>query len=220
MEIDRHHNWAYDGGAPDIPHFVGDRWYGQDIVRDLQWLENETRRITDILTAVPVLFSGGRFVQGVGDTLDTVQTIGYHYADIKIPASYASLPPTVTTVQKLVRVLMPPQTNFPIASATLDGSTVNYVKLLYAETSSPTRGRAKKAGTYVFAVFPSFSLTVDAVAPAGQEILLGTLIGNTGGPYTITYANPHGDSTGIVFHNNQISNDSAHHARRMALPGN
>lgn len=213
-----HHNYAYDGLIPDIPLAVGDRFYAQDFFRDLQWLEDLTgRTVTDLLESMPVLVKGGGSVIGVPDSLNIKGGIGYHEVTIKKPNSYASLPPSVTTDQKIVRVVWPNQTNFAIPSAVLDGSTPNYVKVAYAEIASPTRARAKKAGSYIYQVTPSYLITVDDIAPTSGEILLATFTGVVGGPYDIVNANPHGDASGINFHKNKISNDAAHVARRFSM---
>jgi hypothetical protein len=177
----KHSSFDYDGGAPDIPFGVGDKYYSQDLFRDLQFLEDLTgRSVTDFLGAMPVILKGGLVDNDV--TVDTIKIsagVGYHEIAVKVPNSYASLPPSVTTAQKIVRVVWSAQANLAIPSAVLDGVTVNYVKVAYAETSSPTRARALKAGTWVYEKTPSFVITVNPTAPTSGEILLATFTGLT-----------------------------------------
>jgi hypothetical protein len=85
------------------------------------------------------------------------------------------------------RVAWTAQTNLAIAGATLDGVTVNYVKVKYAETNGETRARKKKAGSYAYERIPSYTITVNSTSPVeGTEIVLATFTGSTGGTFTFS----------------------------------
>ncbi len=85
----------------------------------------------------------GIITKGAGDTIDITPAVGYCDFDVEVPNSYAALPPTKQTKTIKVRVESTQQTNLVIGSATLDGATPNYVKLVYTETDGSSRDRAK-----------------------------------------------------------------------------
>ncbi len=97
-----------------------------------------------------VLIKGGVVSQGTGDTLDISALVSY------ITEEYGTV----------YRVETEDQTNMTIGSATLDGSTLNYVKL-----SEGVAG--------------SFGFVVDSSVPTAYEILLATFIGSTGGTFRV-----------------------------------
>lgn len=187
MAVDKHHNLDYASG---IPIAVGDRHHAQDKFRDIQFLRDRIGALSrDAIGEVPVFVSGGIVTQGNGDNLDITPAVGYVGGHtVTLPDSLATLPGTTTTEDIKVRVSSPQQTNLAIGSATLDGSTVNYVKLAYAEVNGNTRDRAKLAGSYAYERLASFTITVDAIAPVAGEILLSTFVGSTGQPFIFSGA--------------------------------
>lgn len=185
MTISKKVNTNYSTG---IPLFLGDRYYGQDYVRDLHYLRDRIGCVfQDILKDIPIIVSGGIVSQGSGDTLNITACVGYHKESVTIPDTYSTIPPSSTTgVVEAVRVSSTQQTNMAIASATLDGATTNYVKLRYLETAGNTRARARKTGTYSYEMIPSFEFVVSSVAPTDYEVCLTTFVGSTGGSFTFT----------------------------------
>ena len=180
MPQDKHHNTLYSGGFPVA---VGDRHHAQDKFRDFDYLRDKIGAILqDISTGIPVLLKGGQVTKGTGDTLDITPATGYVPFDVTTPDDMSTLPgSTLTATLRSVRVESTQQNNLAIGSATLDGSTVNYVKLAYAEvTAGNTRSRAKAAGSYDYEQSPSFTITVDSTPPTSDEIQLDTFTGTAG----------------------------------------
>ena len=182
-EINKYFNQQFGAG---IPLALGDRYYGQDMVRDFWHHANLSGRVAkDLLPTFPCLLSGGLITKGTGDTLDITPAIGYAYFAVTIPDAFSSIPPTTTSVDVVVGIESTQQTNMAIAAATLDGNATNYIKLKYAEVNGNTRARAKVAGTYAYEVTKSFTFVVSTSAPTAYDIVLGTLKGTTGS-FTIT----------------------------------
>jgi WD40 repeat protein len=178
-----HHNVDYD---TTLPEALGDRYYSQDLIRDFHFKRDLVGRLLyDIAEKASILVSGGLVTQGVGDTLDITPCVGYCDFDVEVPDSFASLPPTKKTETIKVRVASTQQTNMTISSATLNGSTVNYIKLSYTETDGNSRNRAKTSGSYAYERVPSFSFVVSSVSPTDYDIVLGTIVGSPGGTFTI-----------------------------------
>lgn len=181
----------YDGGSPDIPEATGDVYRAGDLMRDLHYAQDKTgRALADLLAVAKPYISGGVVTKGTGDTLDITPAVGYVPFQVKVPDSYASNPPTVKNEDTYRRVASTQQTNMAVAGATLDGGTVNYVKLAYAETDGPTRARLKASGTYVYVKVDSFVITVTPVAGTAYELVLATFTGTGGGAFTITDLTP------------------------------
>jgi hypothetical protein len=190
-----HHNMEYDGGSPDLPLRLGDRYYAQDRVRDF-WhhVEVAGRRILESYGVVNPLVSGGKVNQGAGATLSISAAVGYASYQVKVPdPSVWAIPPAsaLRTIPS-VRIEMPTQTDYSgwSGTPTLDGVTVNYLKLRYAEIDGSTRTRAKKAGSYAYERVPSWLLQFDSTAPTDYDCLLATVVGTalTSGNNTITQA--------------------------------
>lgn len=183
----KHFNHDYDGGAPDVPLSVGDRFYGQDRGMDFEFLRDKIGQvIEDLLEDQALKVSGGLVIQGTGDTLTISPCVGYAKFSIDEPGDFgAALPPAVAARDVVARVESTQQTDMAISSATLDGVTVNYVKLRYVETTVYSRSRAKKAGSYAYAVEPDFEFVVDSTAPGTYDILLATFVGAVAGTFAI-----------------------------------
>lgn len=183
MGIDKHLNTIYSGG---IPLALGDRYYSQDLIRD-HWFQQDRlgQLIADMGEGGSMILSGGEVTQGTGDTLNITPCIGYHKLSVEIPDTFASIPPTVMDADvEAVRVVSTQQTNLVIASAVLDGTTPNYVKLTYSESAGNIRTRAKKVGDYSYEMVPSFAITVDDTPPTAYEICLRVFTGSAGGSFT------------------------------------
>ena len=183
--ISKHHNWDYSGG---IPEAVGDRYVGQDLFRDRQYMIDRLGLVfSDLSLDIPFLLSGGVVTQGTGDTLNITAGIGFAKYSVTVPNSYASDPPTTTSEDiESIRVAWIAQTNMAISSAVLDGVTTNYVKVRYSESNGSSRSRTNKAGSYTFEKSPSFTIVVDDSAPTDYDILLDTFTGSGGGSFTFT----------------------------------
>lgn len=186
MSLD-HHNFDYDLGAPDIPFGIGDRYFGQDQVRDF-WYQQDSvgKALIDGISDIPLLLGiGGIVTQGAGSTLNITPAIGYHQKDVSVPDSFAALPPTKKTeTLDAIRVVSTLQTDMALPGLVTGGAT-NYVKLAYDETDGPTRQRAKKIGTYAYERIRSFSFVVDGVANTDKELLLNTFT-EAAGVFTFT----------------------------------
>ena len=172
MSIDKHLNQEYSGG---IPLNVGDRFYSQDMGRDFNYLQDRMGEIgKDIIGELPFIVSGGVVSKGgSADEMNITPCVGYAKHSVTIPDTFAALPPSTTTADiETIRVKSTQQTNLDISGATLDGSTLNYVKLRYDDADGNTRARAKKAGSYNYEQTPSFTIVVDTVAPTDYDIVL------------------------------------------------
>lgn len=192
MTIGKHLNWDYSGS---LPYIIGDRYYGQDLIRDFHFLRNESGQILkDLSVNFPVCITGGIVTQGSGANINVTLGYGYVKKAVTIPNTFAALPPSTMSADiEAVRVVWGALTNFNAGSAgcsaytiTDDGATPNYVKVAYAESDGNTRVRAKKAGTYSYEKVPFYNFTVNATAPvAGIELCLASFTSNAG-VYTIT----------------------------------
>lgn len=183
----KHHNQEYDGGSPNLPLALGDRYYSQDLGRDFNYLRNLAGKVlADLGQTLPALVSGGVVTKGAGDTLNITPAVGYVSHEVDLPDAFSSIPPAVIQEDIVLRAESTQQTNMAILSAVLDGSTVNYVKLRYAEVDGDSRARAKKAGSYYYEQSAGFSIVVDPTANTGYDVLLATFTGTGGGAFTIT----------------------------------
>jgi hypothetical protein len=197
-----HHNTDYEdrGYTSEVPERTGDRYYAQDSVRDLQYLRDLIgSALANIASEMPVIISGGVVTKGSGDTLNITPCIGYAKFEVDVINAFAS-PPTVKQVKlNGVEIRSTQQTNLVISSATLDGSTVNYVKLKYAETDGNTRSRAKASGSYAYERVPSFTIVVNSTATLsdGTEIQLDTFTGSAGGTFVFSGSRTSGVNFGI-----------------------
>lgn len=192
MSIPKHHNHEYDGGSPDIPKAVGDRYYTQDLGRDFNHLRDRIgEAIKDLGGSVPMLTNGGIVTHGAGDTLDITAGRGYAKHEVDIPNDSTIVPASKTQADiESILVEWTAQNDLAIASATLDGSTLNYIKVRYNESDSSTRDRAKKAGSYVVEKSSSFIFVVNTTAPTAYDICIATLIGTGAGQFNFGVYTP------------------------------
>ena len=189
-----HHSMAYrtnPEGGNDIPDLTNDRYYAQDRVRDY-WapIDQVSRALSAMTNGANVKLRGADITQGSSPTLMNVPAqFGVVRYQVTVPGSFAAaFPPTADTETIFVPVETTEQLDTSLASATLDGSTTNYVKIAYAETDGPTRTRAKISGSYVYEKIPSFTLTIDATAPTDFELSVATFTGDGVGALSITQA--------------------------------
>lgn len=184
----KHHNQQY---TSTIPTRTGDRYYAQDRIMDFRSLQdfiggvmNDVAKAANI--TIPLVITGGVVSKGAGDTLDITTGYGYALFEVEIPDSFASTPPSKTTDDlQAVRVEWAAQNDMAIASATLNGSTVNYVKVAYSEADGNTRNRAKSSGSYAYETSPSYTITVDSTPPTDYEVCIASFTGTSGGAFTI-----------------------------------
>lgn len=186
MEL-RHHNFTLDGS--DIPLFAGDRWYGQDILRDFY---NNKEYSANILEDLLANYSDNMVVYGVNPSQGAGHTLSWTVGRIKTthtlktPTNWASLPPGMTSHTIPYVLDLPAASNQAITSAVTDGATINYAKISFLESATSSRTRAKKAGSYNSEVSESYTFTCDDSAPASNETTIATFI--TDGT-TITFLN-------------------------------
>lgn len=187
MSILKYLNRKYSGTTPLA---LGDRYYVQDLIRDFRHSQDIVGKLAeDVMGAVPRKVSGGVVTKGAGDTLNITPGKGWVQFSVEIPDTFASLPPSKISADLTgVPVSWTQQTNMAITSATLNGSTPNYVKVKYNELDGNTRSRAKTSGTYSYETVPSFTIVVDTVAPTVYDLCLTSFVGTSGGAFTI--ANP------------------------------
>lgn len=187
MSVNRH-NRDYDAGSPPLPLATGDVYRPQDLFRDLEHIQKKaSQAILDLLrTGSNVLISGLRVTQGAGDTISITTGVAYVQESVTVPDSFATNPPTtrIETVQR--RVEVPALTDQAIPGATLDGATTNFVKIAYAEIDVGSRARLRDAGTYVYEKADSYMLVVDSTPATAFQLTIATLVGATGGSFTIT----------------------------------
>lgn len=173
--ITKHFNQEYDAGD-GFPKNIGDRYYSQDKARDWYYMIDRIGLLAkDSMGELPLIVSGGVVSKGgSANQINITPCVGYAEFEVDVPDSYAALPPTDTQEDvDMIRIVTTQQTNLDIsATATLDGSTTNYVKLNYNEADGATRNRAKKAGSYAYDQFPGFFIVVDTVSPTDKDICL------------------------------------------------
>jgi hypothetical protein len=174
----KHFNHALDGS--DIPENVGDRYYGQDRLRDFYNQREYSTLIARDMTNQEqnIVISGLEVSQGTGHTIDI--TAGRAIVDfqVKTPDSWGSLPPTMTDKTLPMVVELPELLDQAIAGAITDGTTVNYIKIAYNEVTGSNRDRAKKTGNYNSEVTPSYTLTVNSTAPTAFELSIAKFTSN------------------------------------------
>ncbi len=173
--IAKHFNQEYDAGD-GFPKNIGDRYYSQDMARDWYYMMDRIGLLAkDLIGELPLIVSGGVVSKGgSANEINITPCIGYVEFEVDVPDSYAALPPTDAQEDiDMIRTVSTQQTNLDIlATATLDGSTTNYVKLNYAEADGASRSRAKKAGSYAYDQSPSFAIVVDDTAPTDKDVCL------------------------------------------------
>lgn len=186
MSVNRH-NRDYDASSPPIPLATGDVYRSQDLMRDMEHIqEKASLALLDLLrTGSNILVSGLRVTQGAGDTISVTTGIGYVQETVTVPDSFATNPPTTRTETVQRRVEVPALTDQAIPSATLDGATTNFVKIAYAEIDVSSRDRLRGAGSYVYEKADSYTLVVNSTAATASELTIATLVGTTGGTFTI-----------------------------------
>ena len=186
MSVNRH-NRDYDASSPPIPLATGDVYRSQDLMRDMEHIqEKASLALLDLLrTGSNILVSGLRVTQGAGDTISVTTGIGYVQETVTVPDSFATNPPTTRTETVQRRVEVPALTDQAIPSATLDGATTNFVKIAYAEIDVGSRDRLRGAGSYVYEKADSYTLVVNSTAATASELTIATIVGATGGTFTI-----------------------------------
>lgn len=206
--IKRHHNFDYNLGSPNYPLSVGDRYYAQDQERDFfHAIDKAGLSLKDVIKNKDVIIGKLDIRQKSGTDLMSIPSIQFYGSKtIFIPDDYSSIPPTL--VQNKVQFIRGEATfkEFNIVgTATLDGATINYIKIQYKDVDGNTRNRAKASGSYSFEQYSSAVLTVDPIAPTSSEILLATLVGSGSGADWIILEN---EDLGKIDHPSYFSNAS------------
>lgn len=183
MSILKHLNRKYSGTTPVA---LGDRYYTQDLIRDFRHAQDIVGQLaSDLMITIPRHILGGAVTKGAGDTLNITAGRGWVQHSVEIPDTFSAFPPSKVSADiSGVPVWWTQQTNLAIASATLNGSATNYVKVRYNELDGNTRVRAKSSGTYSYETVPSFTFVVNTVAPTVYDLCLASLVGTAGGAFT------------------------------------
>lgn len=195
MGIEKYLNPQFDGGSPDVPYVVGDRYYGQDLVRDLLHMKEQLGKLAQYFIPSDRILKGCVPVANGFTAIDISLGVLVFKRQVKIPGVFgASPPPPVSTVDMDALITeIAAITNFNISgSATLNGVATNYIKMAHKYTDENTRNRAKKAGSYAYEISDDYTLTVNTTAPTAYEISLGTLVGDGSTFLTVTPTNANG----------------------------
>jgi len=173
-DMNKRANLNYDG---DLPEFLGDRYYSQDLLRDNLFAHHVGSRIVeDLIAKTPILLRGGFVQQSTKSTIYIAKAIGYVPKTVEVPDSFEAIPQTKMSVTTKQRVESENVT-LELPGAVLDGTTVNYVKLRYKEIDGAIRNKAKTLSDYVYEKIESYEILVDPIVPTQDEILLATLVG-------------------------------------------
>jgi len=170
----KYFNTNYDGS--DIPLGVGDRYYAQDLGRDLYHDKEYGATICKeiINKSGNIIIKDAIVSQGAGHTINITEGTGIVDFKIKTPTDWSTLPPVIGTTDIPIFVEIPALTNQSITGATTDGITTNYVKIAYSENFIQSRARAKKVGSYFCETENSYILTVDSTPALNTELILAT----------------------------------------------
>src|SRR5690242_3002473 len=169
--------------AAGIPDGIGDIYMEQDRIRDFAWVWDRVGALlADLAGAAATILSGGAVAKGADFTHVNISAcLAYAPHTITLGTNNANPPATGTEEITSVRISMPAQSALAltgvttgtvydytgtsqsqvVTNATLDGVTVNYVKLEYAELQGLNRQRLRAAGTWYFTRSPSWRLTID-----------------------------------------------------------
>jgi len=193
----RHFNHQYATiGTKFVPIGSNDRYYAQDLGRDNRYLEGLAgRMMLDSFGVNSALLSGGIVTKGTGyNQINISAAKGLCAFDVTVTDDSATwaVPPVSKTDQIVQTARSTAQTDFSITTGTLDGTTVNYVKLRYKEITAQSRTRTNAAGTYAYSIEESFEIIVNATAPTDYDVLLASFIGNGTSTLTITQRYPIG----------------------------
>lgn len=169
-------------GSPFIPVATGDRYYAQDLFRDIRYHQAQRGLILSrLFGSDKIIIEGMEVSQGVGHTIDITLGKSLVPFNVVIPHQtnpWALYPDTETKDIVALIVIEADLLNQSITSANTDGVTTNYVKIKYNEEDGNTRTRAKKSGTYSYEVKPFYTITVDDIAPTSYEVVLETFTSN------------------------------------------
>jgi hypothetical protein len=166
------------------------------VSRDNRYLEGLAgRMMLDTYGVTTALLSGGLVTEGSSKALINITAAkGLCNFDVTVTDDdEAWAVPAVSKTDQIIQTARSTaQTDFSLSTATLDGSTPNYVKLRYKEITAQTRTRTNAAGTYAYSVEESFEIVVNATAPTVYDVVLATLVGNGSSTLTITQRYPIG----------------------------
>jgi hypothetical protein len=186
----RHHNYSLDGS--DLPLFVGDRFFGQDILRDFFSNREYSGMIQEDLLGLQESYTGNIVINGLTVTQGALHTLSWTKGRVKVthtlktPTDWTALPPAMTSRTIPINIDIPAVTNQALSGTTNDSATPNYAKFSYNEVGASTRTRAKKAGTYSSEITESYTFSCNATPPTASEVAFATF--TTDGT-TITFTN-------------------------------
>jgi len=182
----RYHNPILN--VSEVPEAVGDRYNGQDLIRDF-WNQREySGQISqDLLnTTSSIIISGLTVSQGAGHTLSWTAGRVKASFEVKTPTDWTALPPAMTAHDIPIIIDIALATDQAIASADTGGVNVNYAKFSYNQSSTSTRQRAVAAGTYDSEIEPTYTFSCDTTPPTAYEVAFATF---TSDGATLTFTN-------------------------------
>lgn len=197
--ITQYGSMKFTGANPSmLPDAIGDVRQTQDRIRDFAWVWDRIGALgLDSCGASAMVASGGFVTQGADVShVNISAAVGYAPFTVNL-ATGGGQAPQSTGPEDLTAVRVSSPTLSAIAltggvqgnvtgSATLDGVTVNYVKLKYAEADGLTRNRRFAPGSWAFTKLPSYAITISSAAPTAYEVTLATLVGDGSTFQTVT----------------------------------
>lgn len=179
----KHFNHKYSGGSPDIPLNIGDSYFAQDMARDFWFLRDQIgKSVLDLANYpfLPILLRQVDFNFQSSGHINIGSGIGYvQHPGVKVPGSPWTVPPSVNTEYPIVRLswgFIYDSIDWT-GSPTLDGTTINYVKLRYKETDGATRTRTKKGGSYSYEIEPSYEVVINSSYPTNADLAVAAFKG-------------------------------------------
>lgn len=196
----RHFNQNYATiGTAFVPVGANDRYYAQDLSRDMRYLESIGGRVMlERLKLSTALLSGGVVTEGSSKALINISAAsGLCEFTVSVSDDDETWSvPAATKSDTIVQCARSPSlVDFSLEDATLNGIATNYVKLRYAEATVQTRTRTNAAGTYAYSIEESYEIVCDDEAPTNLDVVLATLIGDGTTTLTITQVDPVTDET-------------------------
>ncbi len=198
--ISKRFNHDYTVG--DIPNNIGDRYYSQDLSRDMHFLMDAAGHAGfDFLANKSItkcVISGGVITQ-VSNTavINITAGIGWVPFSVKASTSPFVVPPPVTSEDiDWMRVKWPAILSLSLSNITL--SVRNYIKIKFTWANTDSRLRVKAGGSYYYTQTPSYTVTCDSTAPTAYEICLGEFTAPASFPNTLIITGQYRDYSPLL----------------------
>jgi hypothetical protein len=168
--IQRRFNTIYDP-ASLVPLAVGDRYYAQDLMRDLCFNNDLALRSLMNLYLGEFGANGVYIYGGASFTPSSLLLLLQPFFAIvstmeTVPDNFTNLPPSTQQVQVMRAIVEASQKTIDISTLpgfsamALDGSTKNYIIAKYVQTSDRTRARALAEGNWNYEIVDSYELQI------------------------------------------------------------